>query len=47
MDKNNENILVRLPKQLKKEFRIICIQENTNMSDTIRQLVEDYVYKKR
>lgn len=47
MDKNNENILVRLPQQLKKEFRIICIQENTNMSDTIRQLVEDYVHKKR
>lgn len=40
---NKDTIMVRVPTQLKKELQIIAIQQDTNMSDIIRPLIEDYV----
>ena len=38
-------ILLTVPAELKKEFQLACIRNDSNMSDTIRQLMQDYVEK--
>ena len=37
--------LLTLPSELKKEFQLVCIQNDSNMSDTIRQLMKEYIKK--
>lgn len=39
--------LLTLPSKLKKEFQLICIQNDTNMSDTLRQLMREYIQKNK
>ena len=39
--------LLTLPSELKKEFQLVCIQNDSNMSDTIRQLMKEYIKKNR
>lgn len=45
---NEEQILVRVPAKLKKEFKIICLQYDTTMTDVLKTYIEMYVdkYKK-
>lgn len=40
-----DKILIRIPTHLKKELQIIAIKENTNMTEIIIPLIENYVEK--
>lgn len=41
---NDENtILIRIPTEVKKQLQIIAIQNDTNMSDIIRDLIQNYI----
>jgi len=40
---DENKILIRVPTKLKKEFQIICLQQDTNMSDVLREYIETYV----
>ena len=42
---DENKILIRVPSQLKKDFQIICLQQDTNMSDVLRTYIENYVKK--
>lgn len=44
---NKDTIMVRVPPELKKEFQILCLQNDTNMSDVLRQFIEEYVEKNK
>jgi len=38
-----DKITIRVPTELKKELQIIAIQNDTNMSEIIKDLLTDYV----
>ena len=38
-----DKITIRVPTELKKELQIIAIQNDTNMSEIIKELLTDYV----
>lgn len=40
-------LLLTVPSNLKKEFQLACIQNDTNMSDTIRKLMQLYINKNK
>lgn len=40
---SDEKIMIRVPAALKKEFQILCLQKDTNMSDVLRAYIEEYV----
>ena len=40
-------MLLSVPANLKKEFQIACLENDTNMSDAIRSLMRAYVLKNR
>ncbi len=37
------NIMIRIPTSLKKQLQIIAIQEDTNMTEIILQLIQNYI----
>lgn len=37
------NIIIRVPNKLKKEFQIICLQQDTTMTDVLKAYIEQYV----
>ncbi len=41
-----DKITIRVPTELKKELQIIAIQNDTNMSEIIKELLTDYVNSK-
>lgn len=41
-----DKITIRVPTKLKKELQIIAIQNDTNMSEIIKELLTDYVNSK-
>lgn len=36
-------ILIRVPKNMKKELQFIALHQDTNISDIIRTLIADYI----
>lgn len=44
--KNIDSIFMNIDKDLKKEFNIKCIKNNTNMSEVIVEFVKKYVKNK-
>lgn len=41
----NETITIYVPAALKKEFQMICLQQDTNMNEVTRNFIEKYVEK--
>lgn len=39
--------LIRLPANLRKEFKIACIRNDKSMSEAIRELMQEYVDKNK
>ena len=39
--------LLTLPANLKKEFQLACIKNDSNMSDTLRHLMREYIQKNK
>ncbi len=44
--KNIDSIIFKIDKDLKKEFNIKCIENNTNMSEVIVEHIRKYVKNK-
>ena len=44
--KNIDSIIFKIDKDLKKEFNIECIKNNTNMSEVIVDFIKNYVKNK-
>lgn len=44
--KSNDAIFMNIDKDLKKEFNIKCIKNNTNMSEVIVDFIRKYVKNK-
>ena len=42
---NNETITIYVPTTLKKEFKMVCLQQDTNMNEVTRDFIEKYVDK--
>ena len=42
MSENNQ-ILIRVPNDMKKELQIIAIKKDTNMTEIILTLIEEYI----
>ena len=38
---------VFLPEELRTEFKVCCTRDNTNMSEKTRELVDEYVKKRK
>lgn len=43
MQKEEISLLVRLPKDLHKLFKLICVKEDRSMSNKVQELVAKYV----
>ena len=46
-DQDSVRISVDVPKDLHLQFRILCMQQNTNMKDVMLELLTDYLAKEK